>query len=101
MDVAEVTKNVDIIVEQVRSKLARVITKLYKDEDGLKLLTFNTDSEQKLLDALKQRDNSRDLMLSIGQINSLVQTVTGEAQRILNQGVAPVVLIVDPLLRKS
>jgi flagellar biosynthesis protein FlhA len=100
-DVAEVTKNVDIIVEQVRSKLARVITKLYKDEDGLKLLTFNTDSEQKLLDALKQRDNSRDLMLSIGQINSLVQTVTGEAQRILNQGVAPVVLIVDPLLRKS
>jgi flagellar biosynthesis protein FlhA len=101
-DIAEVTKNVDIIVEQVRARLSRVITKLYKDDDGkLKLLTFNTATEQKLLDALKQRDNARDLMLNIGQINSLVQTTTNEAKKLLSRGIAPVVLIVDPLLRKS
>jgi len=33
-DVAEYTKNVDVIVEHVRSSLSRVITKLYKSEDG-------------------------------------------------------------------
>ena len=101
-DVAEITKNVDILVEQVRAKLSRVITKLYKDEEGrLKLLTFNAPTEQRLLDMLKQRDGMRDLMLNIGQINTLVQTTTQEAQRLLQRGIAPVVIIVDPLLRKS
>jgi len=30
-----------------------------------------------------------------------VQTTTQEAQRLLQRGIAPVVIIVDPLLRKS
>lgn len=101
-DVAEVTKNVDIIVEHVRSKLSRVITQQYKDENGiLKLLTFNANTEQKLLDALKQRDGARELLLNIGQINTLVQVVSDEAAKMLQKGIAPVVIIVDPMLRKS
>lgn len=101
-DVAEYTKNTDIIVEQVRAKLSRVITNLYKDESGeLKLLTFDTQTEQKLLDSIKQHDGIRDLVLNIGQINSLVQVATQKAQDLLQQGVSPVILIVDPLLRKG
>ena len=101
-DVAEVTKNSDIIVEQVRAKLSRVITRLYKDETGvLKLMTFASPSEQKLLDALQDRDGFKDLILNIGQINALIQKVSDKAQEILASGVAPVILIVDPALRKS
>jgi len=101
-DVAEVTRNVSIIVEQVRAKLSRVITKLYKDENGiLKLLTFNASTEQKLLDALRERDGVRDLLLNIGQINTLVQATSDEAAKLLQKGIAPVVIIVDPMLRKS
>jgi len=101
-DVAEVTKNVSIIVEQVRAKLARVITKLYKDDNGyLKLLTFNAATEQKLLDALRERDGVRDLVLNIGQINTLVKACSDEAAKLLHKGIAPVLIIVDPLLRKS
>lgn len=101
-DVAEVTKNIEIIVEQVRAKLARVITNLYKDENGgLKLLTFDANTEQKLLDSIKQHDGIRDLILNIGQINALVQAATQKAEEVLQQGIAPVLLIVDPLLRKS
>lgn len=101
-DIAEITKNVDIIVEQVRSKLARTITRLYQDEDGvLKLLTFNANTEQKLLDSLKNKDGIKELLLNIGQINTLVQSVSAEATKVLQRGIAPVVLIVDPLLRKS
>ena len=100
-DVAEVTKNVDIITEQVRAKLARVITNQYKSEDGmLKLLTLAAPTEQKLLDALQERDGLKELMLSIGQINALVQKVSDEAAAVLQKGIAPVVLIVDPALRK-
>jgi flagellar biosynthesis protein FlhA len=101
-DVAEVTKNTDIIVEQVRAKLSRVITKLYKDESGvLKLLTFAAPTEQKLLEHLQEKEGLKDLLLNIGQINSLVQKVSDEAAKILQMGVAPVILIVDPNLRKS
>jgi len=101
-DVAEVTKNIDIIVEQVRAKLSRMITKQYVDEDGiLKLLTFNANTEQKLLDASHDRDGVRELLLNIGQINTLVQVVSDEATKLLQRGIAPVVIIVDPILRKA
>ncbi len=101
-DVAEVTKNVDIIVEHVRAKLSRVITNLYKDEKGvLKLLTLNASTEQKLLDRISDKNGTRDLLLNIGQINALVDTMSNEAAEVLQKGIAPVILIVDPLLRKS
>ena len=101
-DVAEITRNVEIITEQVRSRLSRIITKIYKDEDGfIKLLTFNANTEQKMLDALHDREGVRDLILNIGQINELVQVVSDEASKVLQKGIAPVIIVVDPLLRKS
>ncbi|MFK5881850.1 MAG: flagellar biosynthesis protein FlhA [Sulfurospirillum sp.] len=101
-DVAEITRNVEIITEQVRSHLSRIITKMYKDEEGfIKLLTFNANTEQKMLDALHDREGVRDLILNIGQINELVKVVSDEASKVLQKGIAPVIIVVDPLLRKS
>ena len=100
-DVAEYTKNVDIIVEQVRARLARVITNLYKDQDGtIKLITLSGPTEQRLLDHLQETESGRQLLLNVGQINKVVETVSEEAQKVLQKGVAPVILIVDPMLRK-
>ena len=100
-DVAEYTKNVDLIVEQVRARLARVITNLYKDPDGvIKLITLDAATEQKLLDHLQESDAGRQLLLNVGQINKVVETVGEEARKVLQKGVAPVILIVDPMLRK-
>ena len=101
-DVAPITKDADIIVEQVRSKLARVITRLYQDEQGtLKLMTFAAPTEQKLLEHLQDKEGLKELLLNIGQINALVQKVSDMATEVLQRGVAPVILIVDPALRKS
>jgi len=100
-DVAEYTKNVDIIVEQVRARLSRIITSLYKDENGaIKLLTLNTATEQTMLNHLRDNEASRQLLLNVGQINKVVETISQEAQKVLQKGIAPVILIVDPLLRK-
>jgi len=100
-DVAEYMKSVDLIVEQVRARLSRVITSLYKDQDGvIKLLTLNAPTEQTLLDHLKQNESGRQLLLNVGQINKVVETISQEAQKVLQQGVAPVILIVDPMIRK-
>jgi flagellar biosynthesis protein FlhA len=101
-DVAPITKNADIIVEQVRAKLARAITKQYKDEQGvLKLMTFAAPTEQKLLEHLQEKEGLKELLLNIGEINALVEKTSDAATEVLQRGIAPVILIVDPSLRKS
>ncbi len=100
-DIAEYSKNVDVIVEQVRSKLARVITSMYKDQSGvIKLLTFDTSTEQRILEKSTEHDGIRNLALNVGEINALIQGVSDKASTLLQQGVSPVILIVDPQLRK-
>ncbi|EHP28918.1 flagellar biosynthesis protein A [Sulfurimonas gotlandica GD1] len=101
-DIAEFTKNVDIITEQVRSKLSRIITQMYSGEDGvIRLLTFDTLSEQLMLEKSQEKDGVRNLLLSVGEINQLIQATSKKAHELLQKGVSPVVIIVDPQLRRG
>jgi len=101
-DTAEYTKSVDVLVEQVRARLARVITGLYKSDDGtLKLLTFNNETEQRLLDKTRDQGGVRSFLLNVGEINALVHDVSDAAKAVLEKGVAPVIIVVEPMLRKS
>jgi len=101
-DVAEYTKNVDFISEQVRARLSRVITQMYKGEDGvIRLLTFDTNTEQLLLQKSQEQDGVRNLMLNVGEINALIQATSNKAAEILQKGISPVILIVDPQIRRG
>jgi flagellar biosynthesis protein FlhA len=100
-DVAEYSKNVDIFTEYVRAGLSRVITNLYKGEDGtIKLLTFDTPSEQMMLEKSQEQDGLRHLLLNVGEINNLIQATSEKAGELLQRGVSPIIIIVDPQLRK-
>ena len=100
-DLAEYTKNVDIITEQVRSALSRVITKQYESEDGsLKLITFDAKTEQFLMNKLKQQGEQKQFILTVAEMNKLVEEIGNAATELMNKGIAPVILIVDPLIRK-
>ncbi len=100
-DIAEYTKNIDTIVEHVRSSLSRVITKLYESEDGtIKLITFDTQTEQFLLSKLQQQGENKQFLLTVAEMNKLVEEVSNAVNELTKQGIAPVVLIVDPLIRK-
>jgi len=101
-DVAEYTKNVDLITEQVRAKLSRVITQLYTGEDGvIKLLTFDTQTEQMLLQKTADQDGVKSLLLNVGEINALIQATSQKAAEVLQKGISPVIIIVDPKIRKA
>ena len=101
-DIAEFTKNIDVITEQVRAKLSRIITQMYSGEDGvIRLLTFDTQSEQMMLEKSQEQDGTRNLMLNVGEINSLIQATSTKAAELLQKGVSPVVIIVDPQLRRG
>ncbi len=101
-DIAEYTKNVELITEQVRAKLSRVITQMYSSQDGvIRLLTFDTNAEQLLLQKSQEQDGSRNLMLNVGEINALIQATSAKAAEILQKGISPVIVIVDPQLRRG
>jgi len=101
-DIAEFTKNVDLITEQVRAKLSRVITQMYAGNDGvIRLLTFDTQTEQLLLQKSQEQDGVRNLMLNVGEINALIQATSQKATEVLQKGVSPVIIIVDPQIRRS
>ena len=100
-DVAEVTKSVDILVEQVRARLSRTITNLYKNEKGkIRLVTLETSIEQKLLSKVVDREGYKQLNLNTTEINKIVQTVSKESATLIQMGIIPVVLIVDPMIRR-
>lgn len=101
-DVAEYTKNIELITEQVRARLSRTITQMYTSDDGvIRLLTFDTQSEQMLLEKSQERDGRRMLLLNVEQINSLIQATSSKAAELLSKGISPVIIIVDPQLRRS
>ncbi len=101
-DIAEFTKNVELITEQVRAKLSRVITQIYSSDDNVvRLLTFDTKTEQILLQKSVEQDGVRNLMLNVGEINALIQATSDKAAEILQKGISPVVVIVDPQLRRG
>jgi flagellar biosynthesis protein FlhA len=100
-DIGEYTKNVDIITEQVRAKLSRVITQMYTGDNGIvNLLTFSTASEQMMLEKSKDNNGVRNLLLNVGEINNLIQVTSQKATEVLQKGISPVVIIVDPQLRR-
>ena len=101
-DVSEYTKNVEFITEQVRARLSRTITQMYASEDGvIRLLTFDTSSEQMMLEKSQEQDGVRNLMLNVGDINALIQATSAKATELLQNGISPVIIIVDPALRKG
>lgn len=100
-DIAEFTKAPDVLLEHVRSKLYRLITNKFKGEDDiLHLITIKPDLEQEFIGKLQDQHGVSQLMLSIGEINSLVTKTKELIQDIEAKGVSKVALVVDPLLRK-
>ncbi|WP_104760876.1 flagellar biosynthesis protein FlhA [Helicobacter cetorum] len=98
----QVQNDVNILTEQVRARLSRVITNTFKSEDGnLKFLTFSTDTEQFLLNKLRENGSSKSLLLNVSELQKLIEIVSEESMKVLQKGVAPVILIVEPNLRKA
>jgi flagellar biosynthesis protein FlhA len=100
-DLAEYTKNIEIITEHVRSKLYRLLTQIHKNSDGtLKVITLKPATEQDFLSKLKEENGVTHILLTIEQINQFVEKSNKLKADVLQQGSEHVVLIVDPTLRK-
>ena len=100
-EIAEITKSADIITEQVRARLSRVITNMFKTTDNkLQLLTLSPEATQHIMSKLNDSPNDSTLLLNANEINILIENSTKHIQEALQSGITPIILIVDPALRK-
>lgn len=102
-DLISYTTNIDVMVDHVRSKLARTISHMYADpvDGSVKLISLEQSATMKLLEHIKQdEDGTRELLLSAEDIGILVDNSAKEVARISGMGISPVIMIVDVSLRK-
>lgn len=100
-DVAEVSKNLDMIIEHVRAALARVITSIYADENGqLNFYILDAPAQQKLIDSLSYKDGAYTMMINVAQTSAIVSALRAKRENrpISEQGA--MVLCVEPSIRK-
>ncbi|CAM3332396.1 flagellar biosynthesis protein FlhA [Helicobacter labetoulli] len=90
----------DSIVEQVRSRLARTITDIFKAEDGnLKLFTLSLATEQYLIDRLKEQPGGKNFVLHSNEVQKLIDSIQEEDMKLKQKNIMPV-LLVDYRIRK-
>ena len=99
VDVYPVLQNdIDSLVEQVRARLSRTITDLYKSDDNiLKAMILSARVEQFLFGKLKERA----LLLNTDESEALSDAIATQAHILSERGIVPVVLLVDYRLRKG
>lgn len=96
-----VQNNVAILVEHVRSRLARTITNLFKSEDGnLKLLIFSNETESALISKIKDQGTSPMLLLTINETQKLKEAIEAHMISVMQNGISPVIFLVDSKLRR-
>lgn len=100
-DIAEVSKNLDMIVEHVRTALARAITSLYVDEGGrLNFYVMEPAAQQKLIDAVQYKDGAYHLMINVSQTSAIVQALREARAKWPISEYGSMILCVEPSLRK-
>lgn len=99
-DMAEYTKNLDMLIEYVRKSLARVITSMYNDENGqLNFYILDSANQQKLVDCVQLKDGSYNLMLNVAQTSAIVTALRDQRdKKPLTQNT--MVLCVESSIRK-
>ncbi|TLE03225.1 flagellar biosynthesis protein FlhA [Helicobacter japonicus] len=88
------------IVEQVRARLARTITDVFRSKDGnLRIFTLSLATEQYLIDRLKEQPSGKNFVLHSNDVQKLVDSVKEEEAVLRQKNIDPI-LFVDYRIRK-
>lgn len=100
IEVAQKTQNNKIIIlDYVRSALARVITDTFKSDDGtIKFFTLPAESESYLLQKMQDNQYGRNFILTIAETQELIESLNKIAQKARSMQIVPI-LLVDTSIR--
>ncbi len=103
-DYAPVTKNVDILTEYVRQRLARSITKQYETpERGIALVTFDAEIEELVSNAIQHTEHESYLSLEPAIAQKVLAQLNKAIEKFTSMNYQPIILCspgIRPHVRK-
>src|SRR6056297_3476418 len=99
-DYARTTKNIDLLTEYVRQGLSRQITNQFVVQNNqLVVITLDPQLEENLGQAVEQSDQGNYLAVEPQQAQQLIESISNEAEKLLQQGKEPI-LVTSPMIRR-
>ena len=99
-DYGAITKDTDILTEQVRQKLKRAITKSFIPSGKARVITISPDVEKAVSASMRQTDQGADAVLEPTQIQKLLSNIKKAIESALNLGVTPMVITAPEIRRQ-
>lgn len=91
-------KDTDMLTEYVRQKLKRTITRKYADANSIKVITLDQGIENIILNSAKKSDHGTYLAIEPQVVQSIVEGVTEQIERVKEIMTQPIVLT-SPIVR--
>ncbi|MBP7402717.1 MAG: flagellar biosynthesis protein FlhA [Clostridia bacterium] len=91
-DYASVTRNPDSLVEFVRQKLKRAITRKFLPGGKARVITLDPQLEQLILERLRTTDQGSFVALSPDQIQQVMRSLQSAVEETMALGITPIVL---------
>ncbi len=100
IEVGKVSKNIEVITDKVREKLAGTICqRLVSDDENIHVLTMEPNLERKIIQGIQTDENSSSLLLEPGVTDKLLTAVASSSERMMAANRLPVILC-TPLIRR-
>ena len=97
-DFAPVTHDTDMLTEYVRQALGRAISKKFINDKKSNVITLDPKLEQVIMDSIQRTEHGSYLAIEPGVSNSIINSVSKQAQRLIQLGQQPIVLA-SPVVR--
>jgi flagellar biosynthesis protein FlhA len=98
-DYAGKTKDIVVLTEYVRSRLARTISAKYRDDEGkLTVMTLDPSLEDRIYEGVMHPEKGIFIRMSPSAIEKTCQKISAELQPLVQRGRVPV-LLVNPRIR--
>lgn len=97
-DYCNMTRDPDMLTEYVRQSLGRAITKQFITNQPAKVITIDQVLEQRIMESIQQTDRGSYISMEPDLIQSILNNLSYQLQKLMNIGVQPVV-ITAPIVR--
>lgn len=97
-DYASTTNDTDMLTEYVRQALGRAISRKFMKEKKSSVITLDPKLEQVIMDSVQKTETGSFLNLEPGLINSIINNLSKQVQKLINLGQQPIILA-SPIVR--
>ncbi|MFZ5987423.1 MAG: flagellar biosynthesis protein FlhA [Bacillota bacterium] len=97
-DYAPTTHDTDMLTEYVRQALGRAISKKFIKDKKSTVITLDPKLEQVIMDSVQRTEQGSYFTLEPGIINSIINNLSNQIQRLIQLGQQPIVLA-SPIVR--